>query len=404
MSTPTIVAVRALVPAEGGGADYHAQAPGHWIASTKVANPMSVYPRYRAERTSWGMDAAGSVVVELEADDGTVGFAPSVGGMAAAIVVERHLERFLVGRRVDAASIAEAWDQMYRATMFYGRRGLVLNAISAVDLALWDLLGVSRREPVWHLLGGKRTDPLRFYATTPRPDVARSLGFVGGKIPLPACPAEGVEALEEDLALATAMRARCGTPEDFFLAWDCYMSLDVEFAVALGTASHEIGFRWLEEPLPPDDYWGHREIAARLPAAMELATGEHEGTRWGFRMLLEHGPIDIVQPDVSWCGGLSELLQIAALADEHGAYVIPHASSVYAYHFATSRPRTPFAEFLMMHHDGTEITPMFAPLLLGEPVPTGGLMSLSDAAGFGVELNRDLQFDRPPRRARGADG
>lgn len=391
----SVVAVRALVPRTAAGADYHNQASGHWISDTKIANPMSIWPEYRATRTSWGMGAIGSVVVEVELSDGTVGFAPSVGGPPAAYLVERHLHRFVEGRVLDPEGITEAWEQMFRASLFYGRRGLALNAISAVDLALWDALGRSRGEPVWSLLGGKALPSVPFYATTPRPDIARDLGFVGGKIPLPAGPAEAEEGLAENVELATRMRERCGDPDEFFLAFDCYMSLDVPYAITLARAIEDLRFKWLEEFLLPDDYWGYAAVREAVSPGILTTTGEHEATTWGFRLLLERGCADILQPDVNWCGGMTELVRIADMARRHGVPIVPHGSSVYSYHFVVTRPETPFAEFLMMHPEGTEVTPMFAPLLLDEPVPLGGHLDVPDRPGFGVELNRDVGLDRP---------
>jgi L-rhamnonate dehydratase len=112
-------------------------------------------------------------------------------------------------------------------------------------------------------------------------------------------------------------------------------------------------------------------------------------------MLIDMGCCDIVQPDVNWCGGLTELLKISAYADAHGTLVIPHGSSVYSYHFMMTRVDAPFAEFLVMSPDGTEIVPMFTPLLVDEPAPEHGRIKLSDRAGFGVDLNRDLALERP---------
>jgi L-rhamnonate dehydratase len=252
---------------------------------------------------------------------------------------------------------------------------------------------------VWALLGGHRLDEIRFYATGPRPDIAKSLGFVGGKLPLPAGPGEGDDGLKEDVALAADMRARCGDsdPDEFFLSFDCYMSLDVPFTLRLVDELVPYGFKWVEEFLPPDDYWGYAEVRKAAAGRILTTTGEHEATRWGFQLLLERECADIVQPDVGWCGGLTELLRIAALADEYSVPVVPHGSSVYSYHFLASRPQTPFAEFLMMHPDATEVVPMFAPLLVDEPVPVNGRMRVPDRPGFGVELNRDLPLERPYR-------
>ena len=107
------------------------------------------------------------------------------------------------------------------------------------------------------------------------------------------------------------------------------------------------------------------------------------------------GCCDIVQPDVGWCGGLTELLKIAAYAEAHGVLVIPHGSSVYSYHFVVTRTNSPFAEFLMMAPDAASLVPMFTPLLLDEPVPVNGRLKLPDRPGFGVELNRSLALERP---------
>jgi L-rhamnonate dehydratase len=144
--------------------------------------------------------------------------------------------------------------------------------------------------------------------------------------------------------------------------------------------------------LPPDDYWGYAELKRKAPPGMLVATGEHEATRWGFRLLLEMGCADILQPDVGWCGGLTELLKISALADARGVLVVPHGSSVYSYHFAITRHNSPFSEFLMMSPAADRVTAMFAPLLLDEPVPVGGRMKLGDAPGFGVRLNPECRL------------
>ncbi|HET7568163.1 MAG TPA: L-rhamnonate dehydratase [Gaiellaceae bacterium] len=396
MSAPTIRAVRAHVQATRADAR-PAFSPGHWILDTRIAGPMSRWPEYRADRRSWGIDALGGAVVEVETSSGTTGVAPCSGGLPAALLVEGHLARFLAGRELSRESIEEIWEQLYRATLPYGRRGLALFAISALDLALWDALGKERGEPVWALLGEKRHERLPLYATTPRPDAARALGFRGGKLPLPASPAEGDDGLAENLALAARLREACGDPDEFFLAVDCWMSLDVPYATRLGEGLAGLGFRWLEEPLLPDDYAGHAELRRRLGGAIALAAGEHEATRWGFELLLEQGCVDLVQPDVGWCGGLTELLRIAEVADARGVPVVPHGSSVYSYHFCAVRPETEFAEFLLLDPEGVEIVPQLAPLLLGEPLPEDGHVRVPDDPGFGVALNHELELARPER-------
>src|SRR5580698_3710574 len=389
MTFPVIRQVRASV-IRGGGADYHDQQGAHWI-DDHIATPMSRYPEYRQSRRSFGINVLGTLVVEIEAADGTIGFAVTTGGEPAAFIVEKHLARFLEGR--DPTQIEKIWDQMYFSTQYYGRKGLVVNAISCVDLALWDLLGKLRQEPVYQMLGGAVRDELIFYATGARPDLAKEMGFIGGKIAMQHGPAEGAEGLKQNLATLETMRNRAG--DDFWLMFDCWMSLDINYAIRLAHAAAEFDLKWLEEALPPDDYWGYAELRRKAPPGMLITTGEHEATRWGFRMLLEMECADIIQPDVNWCGGITELQKISALADARGVLVVPHGSSVYSYHFVITRHNSPYAEFLMMAPEADRVVPMFHPQLLGEPVPVNGRRKLSDKPGFGVELNRELPLHRP---------
>lgn len=374
----------------GGGADYHDQAPDHWIDG-QIATPMSRYPEYRMNRSSYGLNALGTLVIEVETEAGDIGVGVSTGGVPACWIAEHHLSRFVVGQPVTALELI--WDQMWRATQFYGRKGLTMNVISAIDLALWDLLGKLRAEPVHSLIGGAVRSELEFYATGPRPDVAHELGFVGGKLPLVHGPAEGERGLKRNLELAA--EAKASVPDDFFLAVDAYMALDVPYALRLIDGLAALGYLWLEDFLLPDDYWGYREVKRRAPSNILLTGGEHEASRYGFRMLLEMDCFDILQPDVAWCGGLTELLKISALAEAHGTPVVPHGSSIYSYHFTATRVDVPFVEFVMLAPDASTVVPMFTPLFLDEPVPENGRLRIPDKPGFGVELNRDIQLSRP---------
>jgi L-rhamnonate dehydratase len=391
MSLAKIKHVRAFV-VRGGGADYHDQSGGHWI-DDHIATPMSRYPQYRQSRRSFGINVLGTLVVEVEADDGTIGFAVTTGGEPAAYIVEKHLARFVEG--ADPEDFETIWDQMYFGTQFYGRKGLVVNAISGVDLAVWDLRGRLRQEPVHELLGGAVRDTIEFYATGARPDLAKEMGFIGGKLPLHHGPAEGEEGFARNMALLADMRAKVG--DDFWLMYDCWMSLDLEYALKLARAAQEYNLKWIEEALSPDDYWGYAALKRDAPEGMWVTTGEHEATRWGFRMLMEMECCDIIQPDVGWCGGMSELIKITAMADARGKLVVPHGSSVYSYHFVIAQQNSPFAEFLMMAPEADKVVPMFAPQLLGEPVPQNGRLNVSalDKPGFGVELNRGIELARP---------
>lgn len=394
MAVPVIKHVRALVM-RGGGGDYHDKQGYHWI-DDHVSTPMAKYPEYRQSRRAFGINVLGTLVVEIEADNGVVGFAITTAGEPGAFFVEKHLARFLEGRPV--TEIEKIWDQMYNATIYYGRRGIVLNAISAVDLALWDLLGKLRQEPVMAMLGGPVRDELVFYATGSRPDLAKQMGFIGGKMALQHGPAEGEEGLHKNIATLAEMRSRVG--EDFWLMYDCWMSLDVNYTIRLAEKAKEYGLKWIEEALSPDDYWGYAEIRRNAPKGMLITTGEHEATRWGFRMLLEMECCDIIQPDVNWCGGITELIKISALADAHGKLVVPHGSGVYSYHFVSTRHNSPFTEIIMMAPNADAVIPAFSGLLKDEPMPVNGRLKTSvlDKPGFGVELDPAAQFARPYAR------
>src|SRR5580704_12903931 len=279
MRRDEITDIRAfLVGGGGGGGDYHDRAKGHWLIDTLIADPMSGYPAYKASRTSWGIAVLGSIVVEIETKGGLVGIATGLGGPPACFLIEKHFRRFLIG--ADPRDINRIWDQIYRASMPYGRKGVTVAALSVVDLALWDLLGRLRDEPVYALIGGATRDEIDLYCTGPRPDAYKAQGFWGGKVPLPHGPGDGPGGLKANVEFLASHRHTVGP--DFPLMVDCYMSLDVPYAVALAEALQPLGIYWIEEPLPPDDFAGHRLLKERCPT-VRWTTGEHEYTRYGFR-------------------------------------------------------------------------------------------------------------------------
>ncbi len=389
MKGDRIAQVRASVT-HSGGADYHQQLDGHWIDG-RIATPMSIYPAYRETRSSWGLNALGTFIVEAEAESGEIGVGVSTGGIPACWIVEHHLARFVEGQQ--AANLGAMWDQMWRSTLYYGRKGLVVNAISAVDLALWDLLGRLRGEPVYNLIGGAVHEKLPCYATGPRPDLAQQWGFVGGKLPLEYGPANGVGGLQKNVERMQQARELVG--DQFFLAYDCWMALDLDYSVRLSHELDDIGLKWLEECLPPDDYWGQAELRAKMPPGMLLTSGEHEWGLQGFRILIDMGCCDIVQPDITWAGGLSEVVRIADYADAHGVQVVPHGSGPYSFHFAVARRTSPFVEFLVMSPKGDALAPTFGSLFNEEPLPVNGQITVPERPGFGLDLNRSLQLERP---------
>ena len=378
-----IVDVRASVPA-GADGDYFGREAGHWITDSIIANPMSVYPAYRETRTSWGVNALGGVVVEIEAKNGEIGVGVSQGGVPAGLIIEQHLSRFLLG--ADCRDIERIWDQLWRSTLPYGRKGLALHAISAIDLALWDLVGKLRDEPVYRLIGGATKDAIPCYVTGIQPRRYQELGYFGCKLPLPYGPADGPAGLKANVEMLAQAREEVGP--DFDLMLDCYMALTVPYTIDLANALRPFRVRWIEEPLPPDDYDGHARIKEACPW-QRFSTGEHEYTRYGFRELISRAKVDMLQPDLGWVGGVTEARKIAAMAGAHDLPVVPHGSGVFSVHFQMATTNAPFQEILAMSPDGEEIVPIWGGLFTGDPLPERGQVRPPEKPGWGIELNRE---------------
>ena len=360
-----------------------ADVPASWLSESLVANPMSIYPRYKERRSSWGARWGPDVLVRVETDEGLTG----TGGTAPAParpIIEEHFAHLLVGE--DPADVERLWDQMYRASLPYGRKGLAIMAISAVDIALWDLLGQVRGEPLYRLLGGRVHESLPVYATGNEVAWYRDLGFTRFKLAMPHGPADGWEGCTANVALVEGARELAGPDADIML--DCYMAWDVEYTLRMAELLRPYRVRWIEECLPPDDYAGYTELTRRVEG-MAVATGEHEYTRWGFRELLERRCCHIVQPDLAWCGGITEARRIAALASSWSVPVIPHAGGLqpWAIHWMVAQPGVPLAEYVVIasREDGA-LRPLY-PYLRGVPQPENGSLRPREAPGLGVDIN-----------------
>ena len=293
--------------------------------------------------------ALGSVIAEVESDDGKIGIGVSIGGEPAAFIIENHLSRFVEGQ--DPRDVELMWDQMWRGTINYGRKGLPIQAISAVDIAIWDLLGHIRNEPVYAMLGGKTKDRLPCYMTSARPDLSKEMGFIGGKIPCPYGPSAGDEGFRKNVEFFAGWREKVGP--DFPLSLDCYMALTVPYAIKLAKALQPYNIKWMEEFLPPDDYAGYAQVKDALKdTGILLTTAEHEYTRYGYRQLIESKCVDILQPDVTWMGGITECRRVCAMAAAYDIMVIPHGSASYSYHlqYASSFFFFFFSSFRSAYH------------------------------------------------------
>jgi L-alanine-DL-glutamate epimerase-like enolase superfamily enzyme len=281
------------------------------------------------------------------------------------------------------------WHKMYRANIYGGRRGAGVHAMSGIDLALWDIKGKVLGLPVWRLLGGGFTKSLRPYASslfgaTPAETGERARRFVGqgftavkfGWDPM------GQDA-KTDVALVREARRGLGSEPDLMI--DAGLVYDAKTAIQRARAFEEFNPFWFEEPLMPDDYLGYAKLAAASP--LRIAAGEEESERKSFIQLMDVGKIDVVQVDLTRCGGFTEAMKIAALAADRGVPVVNHGFTTYlnvaaALHFLASVPNTlGLLEFVV--EEGTTLRHH-----ISEPIKSvDGRVSVPDAPGLGIALN-----------------
>ena len=359
-------------------------APGAWsTGGVEVANPMSIYPEYKATRSLFMPGAGGlsGFTVEIATDKGVKGYGQ--GGLAGGAIVTGHLAKLLIGE--DPFNVERIWDILWRSTMYYGRAGAVLHAISGVDLALWDLLGKALGLPVYKLLGGETKARIPAYCTGNDIEQHIAFGFRRLKLAMPHGPADGREGMRKNAALVRRTRELLGPDGDIML--DCWMAWTEDYTVEMAELVAPYRVYWMEECLPPHDYAGFGRLQARIQST-RIATGEHEYTRYGFRQLLEHHSAAIWQPDIHWCGGLTELRRIGALASAYDIPVIPHGGgSRDSIHFILATVNSPWAELFMPAPGGPpEVYRRFEEDNLVTRGPEGVYMRPSERPGFGWEL------------------
>jgi L-alanine-DL-glutamate epimerase-like enolase superfamily enzyme len=289
------------------------------------------------------------------------------------------------------------WEQMFRSTMNYGRKGVALEAISAVDIAIWDLMGKTTGQPVYNLLGGKTRDRIQVYAS--RLYAHRDLDLLAGqathfvrqgframKQRFGYGPRDGLEGMRRNLDLVRAVREAIGP--DVELMADAYMGWDVPYAIRMIRMLEDAGLnlKWVEEPLIPDDIDGYARV--RRAVSTPISGGEHEFTRYGFRQLIDAEAVDILQPDVNRVGGITEARKIWALAAANNLSVIPHAGQMHNYHVVMSHLNSPMAEYFPPAEEGGALDDdtLFWELFEGEPRAECGFIQLSGAPGLGLEL------------------
>ncbi|MBV9542921.1 MAG: mandelate racemase/muconate lactonizing protein [Chloroflexi bacterium] len=351
-----------------------------------------MYPRFRALGPEFLPRVEGGYrikahFVEIATDEGVVG----IGGpipVEQAFLIYHDIRPVLEG--ADALATEVMWDTMYRAAV-HGRKGTPMMAISAVDCALWDLKGRYFNAPVYRLLGGPSRTEIPAYASmlgySIEPDRAAARareavqnGFRAMKWFFRHGPADGKDGMVKNAQMVSAVRGAVGDQVDVML--DCWMSWDVPYTVAMAERLEDYEPRWLKEPVMPDKIESYAAIRRQI--SIPVSGGEHEYTRWGLKQLMDAEAVDVLQPDIYWAGGISEMLKICALASTYDLPVIPHGHSTPASaHLIASQPPNvcPLLEYLIKWN---EIHQHF----LKTPLkPSGGVVRLPEAPGIGMDLD-----------------
>jgi L-rhamnonate dehydratase len=379
-----ITGVRLVKTAPRNPPPQYTPAAGSWsTGGVEVANPMSVYPEYKAMRTLFMASdpAMGGFTVEIATDKGLKGYGR--GGPAGGTIVEKHLTKLLINE--DPFNVERIWDILWRSTMYYGRAGAVINAISGVDLALWDLIGKVLEMPVYRLLGGETKPRIPAYCTGNDIEQHVEAGFKRLKLAIPYGPADGIEGQRKNVELVKRTRELLGPDGDIML--DCWMAWTERYTLEMAERVAPYRVYWMEECLQPHDYAGFGRLNAAIKST-RIVTGEHEYTRYGFRQLLEHKSAEIWQPDVNWCGGLTELRRIGALAAAYDIPVIPHGGGLSeAVHFIMATTNSPWAELFMPAPGGPpRVYEMWAEQYHLSKGPEGLYMRPPDKPGFGWDI------------------
>lgn len=354
-----------------------------WAKEAEVANPMSRYPQYKRHRSLW-TPRWGEVWCQVTLEDGTRGLGQTSHGRAVAAVIDDHLGPLLVGEDVFASE--KLADMLFRMTKPYGSTGLASYAVSAIDLALWDARGKALQRPVWSLLGGLQKERIFCYATGNDVDWYRELGFQAMKLACPYGPADGLEGLQKNVEFVARARETIGEACELML--DCWMAFDVEYMVRLAEALRPYRLKWMEECLIPEDFDAHLVARERLPW-QTLATGEHWYTPVPFQWACAHRAVDILQPDINWCGGVSVCRKIADAADAAGISVILHAggNTVFGQHFSFATAAVPWCEFFVGTDPGIPLEQGWR--YPGQSLPKDGYIVPNDAPGFGLEVHHE---------------
>ena len=321
----------------------------------------------------------------ITAEDGTWGFGISLFGTPVASLINTVYAPRLIGE--NCMAIEKLWDMMVRLSTPFGASGLAGYAVSAVDCALWDLKGKILQRPVYELLGGPQKEKIFCYASGFDQEWYMELGFKATKLFCPYGPEHGMEGLRKLEEMVADARQRIG--DNIELMLDAWTAFDVEFTVRLAEVLKPYKLKWIEDYISSEDLVGYHAVRQRIPW-QTLASGEHWYLPTVFASAASRRLVDIFQPDVLWCGGITSAMKICHIAQASGITVITHAGMNYPYgqHLAFAMPSITWGE----RSEGVSLPGI--PLeemvkLPGTAVIQDGYLVPSDAPGFGLEIDQE---------------
>ncbi len=319
------------------------------------------------------------------ASDGTWGMGVTDFAGPVVPMINDFLAPLLEGE--NALATERTWDLMFRHASLCGVGGIASYAMSAIDLALWDLKGKLLGAPVYELLGGPAHAEIFCYATGHDVEWFLESGFNAVKLPCFLGEAQGVAALERVEEQVARARERIGGERELML--DCWIVGDVEFMVRLAERLRPYRLKWLEDYLYPEDFAGYEEMRRRVPW-QTLATGERWFTHLPFGEAAARRTVDIFQPDIRWVGGATACIKIGHIAEGAGLQVALHggANDSYGQHLCYAMPSNFWGELYVDSAPGIPLEEGWRPTP-GMAVPKNGRLIPSDAPGFGIELSRD---------------
>lgn len=348
--------------------------------------------------SQFGFDRRQVCLVKIMAADGSYGWGEGYGPAGVIQAGIKYLAPQVIGE--DPLHVEAVWSKMYRQSLDYARRGVLVAAISAIDIALWDLRGKQLNQPASVLLGGRRRDKVKVYATGMYFTAADDLP---GRLidEAKTYVDQGYQAVKMKVGLGVAqdvrhVRAlRLAVGEEIDLMVDANHAYSRSEALSFARQVEPLNIRFFEEPLSPEDYEGYRELRQRTD--IPIAGGECEYLMAGFRHLLTNQCVDIAQPDICAAGGLSEVKRIAALANAFQTNIIPHSWGtgiafaaglhlVSALDVVPGRLRMPPPLLEMDRSENPLRDQLTTPLFQVED----GAVAVPTAPGLGVDVDADM--------------